>query len=187
MNIIILGAPGSGKGTQAEKIAIEFKLAHISGGESLRKEIESGSRKGQLISHIMEKGDLVPFETISSVIEPEILENKNNFVLDGSPRDLVQATYLNEFFKDNEITIDLVIYLHVPEEKLIDRLLDRAKRENRVDDNLESIKERFKVFHEETTPVLDYYKKNANFLEVNGDRSIEEIETELRGIVSEKL
>lgn len=185
MNLIILGAPGSGKGTQAEKIAKEFNLAHISGGESLRKEIASGSRKGELIAHIMEKGDLVPFETISSVIEPEILENKDNFILDGSPRDLVQAEYLNAFFAENKINIDFVIYLHVPDEKLIDRLLLRAKTENRVDDNLESITERFKVFHQNTEPVTEFYKNNSHFLKIDGDRSIEDIAKELSNIIGQ--
>lgn len=185
MNIIILGAPGSGKGTQAEKIAKDFNLAHISGGESLRKEIDSGSRKGQLIEHVMEKGDLVPFETISSVIEPEILSNKDGFILDGSPRDLTQAEYLNEFLKENKINIDLVIYLHVPDEKLIERLLLRAKTEDRPDDNLESITERFRVFHEETEPVINYYKENSKLVEINGDRTIEEIGSELSNIIGQ--
>ncbi len=185
MNIIILGAPGSGKGTQAEKIAKDFNLAHISGGASLRKEIDSGSRKGELIEHVMEKGDLVPFETISSVIEPEILANKDGFILDGSPRDLTQAEYLNEFLSENKINIDYVIYLHVPDEKLIDRLLLRAKIENRVDDNLESIQERFKVLHQNTEPVIEFYKSNSHFLEIDGDRSIEDIAKELSTIIGQ--
>ncbi len=187
MNLIILGAPGSGKGTQAEKIAKDFNLAHISGGASLRKEIDSGSRKGELIEHVMEKGDLVPFETISSVIEPEILANKDGFILDGSPRDLTQAEYLNEFLAENKIKIDIVIYLHVPDEKLIQRLLLRAKTEDRPDDNLESITERFKVFHEETEPVIDYYKKTAKLVQIDGDRSIEEISKELSNIIGQIL
>ncbi len=185
MNIIILGAPGSGKGTQAEKIAKEFNIAHISGGASLRKEIDSGSRKGELIEHIMEKGDLVPFDTITSVIEPEILANKDGFILDGSPRDLIQAEYLNEFLKENKINIDMVIYLHVPDEKLIQRLLLRAKTEDRPDDNLESITERFRVFHQETEPVIDFYKKIAKLVQIDGDRSIEEIGKELSNIIGQ--
>lgn len=185
MNLIILGAPGSGKGTQAEKIAKDFNLAHISGGASLRKEIDSGSRKGQLIEHVMEKGDLVPFETISSVIEPEILKHQDGFILDGSPRDLTQAEYLNQFLTENKIKVDLVIYLHVPDEKLIDRLLLRAKTEDRPDDNLQSIQERFRVFHLETEPVISFYKKNAKFIEIDGDRDIETISTELSNIISQ--
>lgn len=187
MNLIILGAPGSGKGTQAEKIAKDFNLAHISGGASLRKEIDSGSRKGQLIEHVMEKGDLVPFETISSVIEPEILAHKDGFILDGSPRDLTQAEYLTEFLSENKINIDLVIYLHVPDEKLIERLLLRAETENRPDDNLESITERFRVFHQDTEPVINYYKRNAKLLEINGDRSIDEIAKELSNIIGQLI
>lgn len=185
MNLIILGAPGSGKGTQAEKIAKDFNLAHISGGASLRKEIDSGSRKGELIEHVMEKGDLVPFETISSVIEPEILAHKEGFILDGSPRDLTQAEYLSQFLSENKINVDIVIYLHVPDEKLIDRLLLRAKTEDRPDDNLESITERFRVFHEETEPVIDYYKKTANLVQIDGDRSIEEINKDLGNIIGQ--
>lgn len=187
MNIIILGAPGSGKGTQAEKIAQEFRLAHISGGQSLRKEIESGTRKGELIAHVMGKGDLVPFETISSVIEPEIISNKGGFILDGSPRDLTQAEYLNQFLSENKINIDLVIYISVPDQKLIDRLILRSKTENRVDDNLDSIQERFHIFHSDTEPVISFYKQNSKFVEVNGDRSIEEIAMEISNIIRATL
>lgn len=187
MNIIFLGAPGSGKGTQAEKVAKEFHLAHISGGESLRKEAESGTRKGILIGHVMAKGELVPFETISSVIEPEMLAHKNGFLLDGTPRDLPQAEYLETFFKENKISIDFIFYLSVPQEKLVDRLLQRAKIENRQDDTLESIKERFVVFNTETLPVLDFYRSKPNFIEINGDRSVEEIAKEIKDIISANL
>ena len=187
MNLIILGAPGSGKGTQAEKIAKEFNLAHISGGASLRKEINSGSRKGELIEHVMEKGDLVPFETISSVIEPELLVHKDGFILDGSPRDLTQAEYLDQFLVENKIKVDHVIYLHVPDEKLVERLLLRAKTENRPDDNLESITERFKVFHQETEPVINHYRRDGRLLEINGDRPVEEIAKELSNIIGQSI
>ncbi len=186
MNIIILGAPGSGKGTQAEKISEHFKLAHISGGAELRKEVESGTRKGELIGHVMETGNLVPFAEISSVIEPELIASKDGFILDGSPRDLVQAEYLDKFFVENKINVDLVIYLTVPEEKLIDRLLKRSKIEGREDDTLESITERFRVFHERTEPVLNYYRQKSILKEVDGDRSIEEIAEDLRNIIRER-
>lgn len=187
MNIIILGAPGSGKGTQAELIAKNFNLKHISGGESLRKEVESGTPKGQLIGHIMQSGELVPFATISSVIEPVILENKNNFILDGTPRDLSQAEYLDAFFTENKIVIDYIFYLYVPEEKLIARLLKRAKLENRADDSEESIKERFTVFHNETEPVIAYYKTRQVFKQIDGDRTVEDIATDLRNIIGKTL
>ncbi len=186
MNIILLGAPGSGKGTQSEKIAEHFKLAHISGGQQLRKEVESGTRRGELIGHIMEKGDLVPFDEISSVIEPELIAHKDGFVLDGSPRDLVQAEYLDKFLTQNNIVIDKVIYLSVPEEKLITRLLKRAELENREDDTLESITERFRIFHEITEPVLNYYRHKSNLLEIDGDRSVEDIAADLRNIIGEQ-
>jgi len=185
MNLIILGAPGSGKGTQAEKIAESFNLAHISGGQSLRKEVESGTRRGELIGHIMEKGNLVPFDEISTVIEPELIAHKGGFILDGSPRDLVQAEYLEKFFRENDIIVDLVIYLTVPEEKLINRLLERAKVENREDDNLETITERFRVFHQETEPVINFYKQKTKLIKINGDRSIEEIAAELSNIIGQ--
>lgn len=187
MNIILLGAPGSGKGTQAELIAKNYNLKHISGGESLRKEVESGSRKGEILGHIMESGELVPFATISSVIEPVILENKNNFILDGTPRDLAQAEYLETFFVENKIIIDHIFYLYVPEEKLVERLLKRAEIENRADDTLESIRERFVVFHSETEPVLDHFKKNPKYQQIDGDKSVEEIAENLRNIIGESL
>ena len=94
---------------------------------------------------------------------------------------------ITEFLKENKINVDMVIYLHVPDEKLIERLLLRAKTEDRPDDNLETITERFRVFHEETEPVIDYYKKNANLIQVDGDRSIEEIASELSNIIGQVI
>lgn len=184
MTIIILGAPGSGKGTQADLLCKKFNLFHISGGAALRREVASGSEKGKLLDHIMAKGELVPFETICSVTNPEMLTHKNNFILDGTPRDLSQAEYLTNFFAENEIKLDLVIYLHVPDEKLIERLLLRAKIENRHDDSLESIKERFRVFHKTTAPVIEYYKKQNLLTTVDGDRSIEDIAVDMEKLAT---
>lgn len=184
MNLIILGAPGSGKGTQADLLCKKFNLFHISGGAALRREIASGSEKGRLLDHIMSKGELVPFETICSVTNPEMLANKNNFVLDGTPRDLAQAEYLTDFFKENKIELNHVIYLHVPDEKLIERLLLRSKTENRHDDTPQSIKERFVVFHNSTEPVISYYKSLGILTTVDGDRIVEEIATDMEKLVS---
>jgi adenylate kinase len=118
MTIIILGAPGSGKGTQADLLCKKFNLFHISGGAALRREIASGSKKGQLLDHIMSKGELVPFETICSVTNPEMLTHKNNFILDGTPRDLAQAEYLTDFFTENKMTFT-TLSTSVPDEKLM--------------------------------------------------------------------
>ncbi len=187
MNIIFLGAPGSGKGTQAELIAKHFNLAHITGGELLRKEVQSGTRKGEILGHIMEAGELVPFASLTSLIEPEILVHKDDFILDGTPRDLPQAEYLESLFVENKIKIDHIFYLYVPEDKLVERLLKRAKLENRADDSLDSIKERFVVFNQETVQVLNHFKKSPNYQQIDGDRTVEEIASELRSIIGSTL
>jgi adenylate kinase len=184
MNLIILGAPGSGKGTQAELIAQKYHLKHITGGALLRQEVESGSPKGVLIGHIMNKGGLVPFQTITSITEPVIIDHKDAFILDGSPRDIDQATYLTDFFDEEQITLRQVFYLSVPTDKLVDRLMARAKQESRGDDNLETIKARFTVFEQETLPVIEYYQSRGILTEIDGDRSIPDIASHLDSIIA---
>lgn len=171
MNLIILGAPGSGKGTQAELLAKKFSLTHLSSGQLLRQEVETGSPKGKLISALMVEGKLVPFETILDVLETA-LKQASSFILDGTPRDLHQAEYLDYFFKENKIKLDKVIYLDIPLEAGISRIMKRAEIEHRSDDNYESVKKRMEIYQQATMPVIDYYQKQGVLIKVDGTPEI---------------
>lgn len=177
MNLIILGAPGSGKGTQAKLIAEKFGLLHISSGELLRQEVESGSEKGRLIGELQKKGELVPFETIIDVVlEPAFQKAKDGFILDGTPREIRQAEYLDWFLKEKKLhQIDKVIYLAIPPKVSLERLLRRAQTEDRPDDNRETILERLDVFEKETTPVIDFYHQKGILIEIDGTPDIQTI------------
>jgi adenylate kinase len=175
MNLIILGAPGSGKGTQAKLLAEKFGLAHLSSGELLRREAESGTPKGKLIADLLISGALLPFETVLEVLEPTLKAHREGFILDGTPRDVRQAEYLDYFFNENKIRLDKVIYIDIPIEEGIQRIMKRAEIEHRADDNYDSVKKRMEVYQAETTPVIDYYQKKGLLLKIDGTPDIQTI------------
>lgn len=175
MNLIILGPQGSGKGTQAKLLSQKFGLTHLSTGDLLRSEAASGSAKGKLIADLLAKGNLVPFETVLEVLEEALKKAKNGFILDGIPRDLRQAEYLDYFLKEIGTKIDHVIYPSLPREDSINRLLKRAQIEHRSDDTLEVINRRLEVYEKETVPVLDYYKAKGLVIQVDGTPDIQTI------------
>ncbi len=166
MKLLIFGPPGSGKGTQAQLLSKDFKLEHIS-SDILREEIKKGTLLGKKIQSYMQKGDLVPDDLMISLVKNNL--SKNNFILDGFPRTLKEAKFLDKYNKP-----DNVIVLDVPFHTLKSRLLKR----NRNDDTPELIKHRFKVYSEQTAPILKFYKDRI--ILVDGDRKVEEIEEDLR-------
>jgi len=175
MNLIILGPQGSGKGTQAKLLTGKYGLSHISSGDLLRKEADSGSEKGKVIAKILERGELVPFETLVEVIEPVLLSSHSGFILDGTPRNLKQAEYLDWFLKEKNIKIDKVILLDIPKEISLERLTKRAEVEHRTDDTPESINERLNVYEKDTLPVIENYRRQGNVLVIDGKPDIETI------------
>lgn len=175
MNLIILGPQGSGKGTQAKLLSEKFGLKHISTGELLRIEAESGSEKGKIIAKILTTGKLMPFETIVSVLEPALLSAISGFVLDGTPRDSQQAEYLNSFFKEKKIEIDKVILLEIPKEESLRRLGKRAEIEHRTDDTPIAINERLKIYEETTLPIIENYRSQGKLLVIDGTPDIQTI------------
>lgn len=156
MNIILIGAPGSGKGTQAEFIKQDFAVAHISTGDMFRENISNGTELGKTAKSYMDKGELVPDDITIQMLKNRLTESdtKKGFMLDGFPRTIEQARQLDEILFNLDMKIDAVINLKTKDNEILKRLLKRA----RADDNEETIKNRLKVFRNQSEPVLKYYK-----------------------------
>lgn len=178
INIVLFGAPGSGKGTQSAKIIDQFGLYHISTGEVLRDHIARGTELGKTAESYISKGNLIPDELIvdliAHVIDNEAREAKG-VVFDGFPRTIPQAEALRDMLEARGSRVHAVVGLEVPEEELIERMLNRGKETGRADDNLATIKNRLDVYHNQTHPLKEYYLKDGSYLPVNGSGSVEEI------------
>ncbi len=182
MNVILLGAPGAGKGTQAKMLQERFKIPQISTGDMLRAAKGAKTPLGLEADKYMKTGKLVPDEIVVGLIEERLAqpECKNGFILDGFPRTASQAEALQKMLERHGKKIDAAINLHVPEEELIKRLLGR-KRE---DDNEKTIRNRLKVYQDQTAPLVEFYRNRDSFREIKGLGSIEEIFQNLEKIVS---
>ncbi|MDE6527700.1 MAG: adenylate kinase [Muribaculaceae bacterium] len=182
MNVVIFGAPGSGKGTQSEKIIEKYGLHHISTGEVLRDHIARKTPIGQIAKTYINQGQLIPDSLMIRILE-EILDNepkaKDGVLLDGFPRTVPQADALNRFFSRRGKTLHHVIGLEVPEDELIERMIKRGQQTGRADDNIDTIKNRLKVYHESTTPLRDYYINEGKYRAINGHGSVDEIFAEI--------
>ncbi len=176
LNIIIFGAPGCGKGTQSELLIEAFNLRHISAGQLLREEIAANTEVGREAEKYVSKGHLVPDNMINGIIENIVCGWKNGFsgiIFDGYPRTLGQAEELEKIMDKLNKSTSLLIDLRVPEEELIKRLLSRAKTSGRSDDNIDIIRNRFKIYESETRPVMDFYKSLGKYHAVEGLSSVE--------------
>lgn len=178
MNLIILGPQGCGKGTQAKLLAQKLNLTHISSGALLRQEAAKNTQKGRVIADLLNKGSLVPFDTLLDVFEPA-LKAAAGFILDGTPRDLRQAEHLDWFLKKLNQKIDHVLYLNIPPQESLKRLLKRAQIEKRSDDAPASINRRLKIYQHQTTPVIDYYRKQNLLIEIDGLPDIQTIHQDI--------
>ncbi len=185
MNLVIFGPPGAGKGTQSKFISNKFNLHQLSTGELLRIEIKNQTVLGSKISSIMNSGDLVSDEIVTTLIEKYISQNtyKNRLIFDGYPRNLNQAINLDKLLKKYDQKIDLVLNLSVKLETIKKRILERKSQEKRADDNEVVAIKRFKNYESSTKPVIDYYKKSNLLKDVNGEASIPKINVEISGII----
>lgn len=178
MNVVIFGAPGSGKGTQSDKLIEKYGLHHISTGEVLRDHIARKTPIGQIAKTYINQGQLIPDSLMIRILE-EIIDNepkaKEGVILDGFPRTIPQAEALNRFMARRGDEIHHVIGLEVPEEELVDRMIKRGQQTGRADDNLETIKNRLQVYHESTTPLRDFYISEGKYRQINGHGSVDEI------------
>ena len=180
LNIIICGAPGSGKGTQSALIKDKYNLLHLSTGDLLRAEIATKSDLGRVAESYIANGQLVPDSMIIDILDKAISEREaaatyNGLILDGFPRTVAQAEALEGLLKKHGKELSVLLDLAVDEAELVDRLIKRGQTSGRSDDNLETIKKRLDVYHEKTEPVNDYYKKQGKYVAIPGMGSIDEI------------
>lgn len=177
LNVVIFGPPGSGKGTQSERIIEKYGLAHISTGDILRQEIKDGSELGQTAKSYIDKGELVPDGTIIGMLEKKLesLTDAKGVIFDGFPRTVDQAAALKEMLQKRNEDVNVMLNLEVNREELIDRLLKRGELSGRSDDNLETIEKRINVYEEQTSPVIDFYKKEGTYKPIEGVGDINEI------------
>lgn len=178
LNIVLFGAPGSGKGTQSAKLIDEYGLYHISTGEVLRKHIKEGTELGKIADSYISKGQLIPDDLMIRILD-DVLEKeasgKKGVVFDGFPRTIPQAEALKELLRKRGTDLHAVVGLEVPEDELIERMLNRGKETGRADDNPETIKNRLKVYHDQTHPLREYYDKEGKYLGINGSGIVDEI------------
>ncbi len=179
LNIVIFGAPGSGKGTQSDKIIEHYKLFHISTGDVLRDNIRRGTELGKTAKGYIDQGQLVPDELIIDILAQVLDENKVNaregVIFDGFPRTIPQAEALEQLLADRGTKIDAVVGLEVPEEELIKRILLRGQMSGRADDNEETARKRLEVYHNQTSPLKAYYEQQGKYRAINGLGSIDGI------------
>lgn len=213
MNLILLGPPGAGKGTQATRLEDAYEIAQLSTGEMLRDEVEAGSEIGQKADGLMKAGKLVPDDLIIDMIGEQLDRDscRNGFILDGFPRTVPQAEALDVMLKEKGLKMDHVISIEVDDEAMVRRITGRFSCANcgagyheefqkpkvdgvcdvcgatefarRADDNAETVRERLKAYHAQTEPIIDHYKKQGLLRRVDGMEPIDKVTDQLRAAI----
>jgi adenylate kinase len=189
-NLILFGPPGSGKGSQSEKLVDKYGLVHLSTGNLLREEIANKTPLGMEAKNFMDKGQLVPDEVVIGMIDNSLDHHKDatGFLFDGFPRTAAQAEALDKLLQLKKTEIAVVLALEVTEEELVKRLLNRGKTSGRSDDtNEEVIRKRFAVYTNDTEPVAGHYKKEKKFQSIKGEGSVDDIFNALSTVVDKKI
>jgi len=181
MRIVLLGAPGSGKGTQAARLKAELGIAHISTGDLLRAAVKAGTPLGLKAKVVMEAGQLVSDEIVLGMLEERLAQpdTRAGFILDGYPRNLAQADALDQLLKRIGQPLDAVLKLNVPDADIVARCEIRFKAEGRADDNPETVRKRLQVYAQQTAPVADYYLNRGLLSEIDGVGAIDAISARL--------
>ena len=176
MNIVLFGAPGSGKGTQSNLIAQKFGYLHLSTGDILRGELAAKTELGLQAETYISQGTLVPDDLIINMLEATLDKNQSakGVIFDGFPRTIVQAEELDKMLEKRNQKIDVMVEIFVEEETLFNRLVLRGQESGRADDTPETIRKRLSVYHEQTAPVKDFYKRTNRYQSVDNNGSVED-------------
>jgi adenylate kinase len=177
VRLLLIGAPGAGKGTQATRIADHFGVVHISSGDLLREHVANDTSIGRTAKAYMERGDLVPDAVVLDMLRKPVVEATaaGGYVLDGFPRTVDQAEAAYAVAKGLGVSVQLAVHLEVDPRTLIDRLIARGVESGRSDDTAEVVEHRIQVYEERTQPLLDYYRQREKLISVNGDRPVDEV------------
>ena len=181
LNIVIFGAPGSGKGTQSERIVEKYGINHISTGDVLRAEIKNGTELGKTAKGYIDQGQLIPDELMIDILASvfDSFKDSKGVIFDGFPRTIAQAEALKKMLAERGQDVSVMVDLDVPEEELMVRLIKRGKDSGRADDNEETIKKRLHVYHSQTAPLIDWYKNEKKYQHISGLGTMEGIFAEI--------
>ena len=177
MRLVLLGAPGSGKGTQAARLKEHLQVPHISTGDLLRAEVAAGSKLGLAAKEVMARGELVSDEILLGMLEDRFSrpDTRGGFILDGYPRNLAQADALDGLLQRIGQPMDYAVQLEVAQDLLVERIAGRAKQEGRADDAPEAVRKRLQVYDEQTAPVIGFYRQHGQLTVVDGVGSLDEV------------
>ena len=190
MRLILLGAPGAGKGTQGVRLADHYGVAHVASGDILREHVAEGTPLGQKVAAYVAAGELVPDELVLAVVGRAVVDamETGGYLLDGFPRTLAQAERAYELAKEGDITADAVLFLDVPDEVAIERLVDRSATSGRIDDaSTDVIRHRLEVFHDQTYPLLDFYRQNDRLVTIDAGAAPDDVFTSIVETLDERL
>lgn len=186
INIVLFGAPGCGKGTQAQRLKERYGVAHVSTGEVIRDEIRRGTELGRSMEGYIAKGQLAPDEIVIGMIANYIAGHREGAgcIFDGFPRTTVQAEAFDRILEEQGLKVDVMVDIHVPEEELVHRILLRGKESGRADDASEEvIRGRLEVYHSQTAVVADYYKAQRKYAAVDGVGTMEEVFDRIAAVI----
>lgn len=180
--LIFLGPPGAGKGTQAQTLAQAHQIPHISTGDILRASVAQQTTLGKKAQSYMDKGELVPDQLILDLVQERLNESDavTGWILDGFPRTVTQATFLDELLNQIHQTCDCVVNFEVPDEVLVERLLGRGRK----DDTEEVIRHRLDVYRQQTAPLIDFYRERKQLVSIDGNQPVKEVNEKLSQIFS---
>ena len=186
-NLVIFGAPGSGKGTQSDRLVKRYGFKHISTGDVLRGEIKKGTELGNTAKNYIDNGQLIPDSLMIDILAStyDSLCPCDGIIFDGFPRTIPQAEALKKMLADRNTEVSAMLELDVPEEELIARLINRGKTSGRADDNEETIQKRLKVYKNQTSPLIEWYTSEGLCHSIKGIGSLEEIEAALCKVINE--
>ena len=185
-NIILIGLPGSGKGTQSKKLSNDLGFEHISTGDLIREEQAKGTAIGDLATRLADQGNFLPDDIVTTLVKQKIInsDNKVGFVFDGYPRTVDQAKSLDEFLYNRRTPLTCVVNIVVSDIVVKDRILERAEKENRPDDKPELIPVRIQNYRSKTSAVIDYFRNRKAIMEINGEKTEQEVFEDIQKAIS---